>query len=485
MKRHLTFLRVTLIPTIIIVLLVRLYLGLSRYFDADEFAHLHWTWLLTHGFIPYRDFFLYHIPVFQAFLSPLFRLPDGPLPLYAARMFVWVIFLVTTGIVYMLGKKMTDRRSARIAALLFVVFPLTLDKTIEVRPDMLMTLLFLVSLLLLLPDRVKPHRLFWSGFFLGASLMIFPKMVFAVPAWLFLTWRGHIRRGTYSAAGLSVALGTGFLIPLTLTFLWLISMGVFPLAVEAVTVWSVIVNAGKLPFSLWLALSPYPSLYIDRGGLSLPWLFGTAVWVLASAGLVQTALKNRTLAGFLLLYTGGAVVFLYLFPAPYVQYFIPLSVFACILAGHALTALARRLSVLTHAGRVENAVYLLIAALALVSFLRQTSVRIGSAADNREQLGVIRDILRISKPTDTVYDMVGSYVFRPDGYYICCHPYQEFADQLPIKLPTLRGSLIAHNTRYVIMDRTGQVFWKPKPEDLEFLTATYLPSAYPKIYIKR
>ena len=78
--------------------------------------------------------------------------------------------------------------------------------------------------------------------------------------------------------------------------------------------------------------------------------------------------------------------------------------------------------------------------------------------------------------------MVGSYVFRPDGYIICCHPYAEFVDRLSPAPPTLKDSLIARNTKFIILDRTGLSLWQPKPDDLSFIKSHYLPSSYLKIY---
>lgn len=174
---------------------------------------------------------------------------------------------------------------------------------------------------------------------------------------------------------------------------------------------------------------------------------------------------------FWMAFIAGNILFIALFPVPYVQYVLPLSVAASVLAAHGLQ-------------KTTTALNMIIIVTMISSFFLQYRQRTAPGAENREQLQVIRDILKISKPTDTVYDMVGSYVFRPDGYYICCHPYAEFADKLSHPPPSLRESLMAKNTRFLILDRTGQSLWKPKREDLDFLKTHYVPSPYPKIYIR-
>jgi len=79
--------------------------------------------------------------------------------------------------------------------------------------------------------------------------------------------------------------------------------------------------------------------------------------------------------------------------------------------------------------------------------------------------------------------MTGSYVFRPDGYFLCCHPYAEFVDRLAIVPSTLRGSLVQRNTKFLVMDQKAYVFWLPKPEDLSFMLSHYVDSPYKKIYV--
>lgn len=78
--------------------------------------------------------------------------------------------------------------------------------------------------------------------------------------------------------------------------------------------------------------------------------------------------------------------------------------------------------------------------------------------------------------------MVGSYVFRPDGFFICCHPYGEFANKLVSPPLSLRESLVTTKTKFLVMDRVGFVFWQTPEPDLTFLLTNYLPTKYYKIY---
>ena len=57
----------------IVYLLVWKYrLGVARYFDIDEFAHLHWGYSFFIGEKPYADFFYFFPPFFLYLLKPIF-----------------------------------------------------------------------------------------------------------------------------------------------------------------------------------------------------------------------------------------------------------------------------------------------------------------------------------------------------------------------------------------------------------------------------
>lgn len=433
------------------VLLLRLSLSLTRYFDPDEFAHLHWTWLVANGYQPYRDFFFYILPGFPWLLSPILWLTgDSTNFLIASRVFVFLVYGITATMVYRLS------RSSLVATLIFLTFPVTIDKTIDIRPDMVMLALFFGSVLVKNP--------FVSGILFGASFLVFPKIVFSLPALFYIRLHLAIPQGAtvrnWSLG--AIVVGLGFLAYLHIHNL----TGLF---LTSVTRDSVAVTSGKVSFSLLLLLTPYPLIYLTRGGVSLPWVVNTGIWILAPVGLMALWKSDRRMATFWAAFLAGNMLFVALFPVPYVQYFLPLSVAASVLAARAR---ARSITVIK----------IIIVIAILSSFLLQYRDRTQPGAKNTEQLQVIRDLLTISKPTDTMYDMVGSYVFRPDGYFICCHPYGEFVDRLSAPIQTLRESLIQRQTKFVVMDRVGFVFWQSLPADKAFLQTNYLPTNYYKIY---
>ncbi len=489
-----------LLIAVSVVLLARFHVAIVRFFDPDEFAHLHWAWLMAQGKLPYRDFFFYATPLFQWFLFPLFKLPPSDLVLLLARLWEFALYLINVCYIFRITQLVTKSYIVpALSILIFVTFPMTFDKTIDIRPDFLMLLPYLIAIERLLAWPVLTiKRVLTVGLFFGSSFLIFFKIIYALPAAiLLLGFKRHsltvypeFAEGQESVlqdvAKTLIIFSLGFLLPIGLFLVYLFTNNLQALAWNTFTHTQFVVNTGKQTFSLFATLSPWPLVYVSKGGISIPWLVNMGVWISAIGGIVILWKQHKPFALFSACFAFPAVLFLVFFPAPYVQYFIPLSAIASILSAISIQNLEYRMQNIERKFRfiIPHSLFFILYSLFLFSFFLQYRDRISPASNNEEQLGVIRDVLAISKPTDTFYDMVGSYVFRPDGYFICCHPYAEFVDKLKAKPPTLPQSLISNNTHFLILDRTGQSLWKPKKEDLDFLKANFIQSKYRKIYIR-
>ena len=55
-------------------------LSMFRFFDADEMEHVHSTWHVLHGAVPYVDFFQHHHPLLWYVLAPRSRSPANRPP---------------------------------------------------------------------------------------------------------------------------------------------------------------------------------------------------------------------------------------------------------------------------------------------------------------------------------------------------------------------------------------------------------------------
>jgi hypothetical protein len=461
-----------LLVAIGLVILARLNMAFFRYFDSDEFSHLHWMWLVAHGKIMYKDFFFYNFPFFQFSFAPIFWLPDNPALVIIVRVIELILLCLTAFTLYRLSVKLTGKSEIGVfAAFIFAVFPMTFDKTIDVRPDILMMLTYLIAMLLILNHNLKfKYKYEAVGAIAAYGLLVLPKVIFALPAFLILVLIEKVKVNEIIKIIIGGAI-VGFIF-----LIYLLGTGTFNQAFISITRDSVAVNAGKTPFSPWKALSPWPLVYVNNGGPSWPWKVNTAIWVTAALGLIIYFTRKPKYGLFFICYFAVGILLLFLFPAPYLQYFYPFSIFGSLLSAYFIYCLIHQVEKFLPIPNLKNILIFLICLPLLYSFYIQYQIRVSPGMKNTEQMQVLADVIKMIKPNETVYDMVGSYVYRPDGYILCCHPYAEFVDRLAESVPTLKDSLIQNQTKFIVLDRTGLSLWRAKPEDLAFIKSSYLVS---------
>lgn len=81
---------------ITVALILRIPILLVRYFDPDEFEHLHAARNIYHGMIPYRDYFEHHTPFLHFFISPLYLFWGDTIPLIFVARGIMLISVVET-----------------------------------------------------------------------------------------------------------------------------------------------------------------------------------------------------------------------------------------------------------------------------------------------------------------------------------------------------------------------------------------------------
>jgi hypothetical protein len=214
----------------------RLWLLRIRSFDPDEFEHLHASWLLSKGFLPYRDYFEHHTPALYFFLAPVFAFFDVETSFAEAKammIFSRQLMCVLTGLALLLvlglGWRWRDWRVG-LAGAVFTSGTITfLKKTLEVRPDVLCAVFWMACLLLLLRAVTQTDAgtrrargfFFGSGVLLGLTVLTTQKMLFTVPGFaLTMVWYAVDRRshGTVKMRCQNVLWQlAGFALPLAVT----------------------------------------------------------------------------------------------------------------------------------------------------------------------------------------------------------------------------------------------------------------------------
>lgn len=465
--------------TIVVIVILRAYIALTRYVDPDEFAHLHWAYLLSSGKVPYKDFFINFTPVFFWILQPVVTIVRSEVVVISARLLQLMFLLALTFSLYQITLLITkNKKTGLLAGIIFLIFPMMFDKTIEIRHDTFMTLLFVVAFnILLVVKRLNYRVALGVGVIVGCSIAIGFKIAYGIPSvMLLLLFRSHKSARFTNILWFTI----GFLLPILFVLGYLVATDTFFLAWENIIHGSFLIKQGEGAFSPFKSWSPYPLVYVNKGGISIPWIVNSALWLTSIGGLIILFKKHIREAILFTTILGIGISSLFIFPTPYLQYFLCLSVFISILVAVSISYISSKINSFHYVLSIFFMVTIVLTCV--ISFGIQFSLRTGSGADNREQLTVIKDILAISKPNESVYDMVGSYIFRPDGYYICCNVYSQFANQLKLPIPDLSDSLIANNTKFIILDRGGKSLWLPYPEDLAYLKTNFLPSHKQKIY---
>ena len=232
----------TVLTLVGVPFLLRLWLLETRGLNPDELEHLHWSWCVGTGLIPYRDYFDHHTPWLHFFLSRFFsfyeveRIGDDAIAfILMARRWMWLFTGAVLTLTFCLAKTWRDRRTGLVATLLLSNTAFFLSKTLEIRPAVPAAGLLVGAILLALVAvrRAIAHtpgagwRFLASGLSLGAATMFTQKILFVGPGfalvtlWFLLDARLPLSRGErFRLAGLQVF---GYVLPVAMTlgyFAW-------------------------------------------------------------------------------------------------------------------------------------------------------------------------------------------------------------------------------------------------------------------------
>ncbi len=114
---------------------------------VDEFEHLHASWLVSIGKIPYRDFFEHHHPLLWYLSAPLVAaLYDNAVVFYVMRSFSFGISLLTVWYIYKFVLLFNSKSGAWLAVALMLGNLITIYNFYQFRPDNFMNCSFIIGL---------------------------------------------------------------------------------------------------------------------------------------------------------------------------------------------------------------------------------------------------------------------------------------------------------------------------------------------------
>lgn len=470
------------IAVLVFFLISHLYLGIHRYFDVDEFAHLHWAFDAYSGLKPYTQFLYFFPPFFLYLLSVVFLFTGKSAAAFiAGRLVSFGFFALLVTVLFFLVKKMRDTQTALFAAIVLSFLPLPFDKFLEIRPDLPAVVLAMAGMYMLIealeitPPRgsTSTHpagrvlRLFLSGFFYGLSVAMLPKVVFFLPPVvlvLILYCFTHPAGRVFGQRLIQVlkSFGIGFGIPAVFTLvLFFLSGNVSRAVYLTVTFANESAKLLGYKFPMHGSLFFYPNdTYYAASGVSLPLLVNLAIYIVATVwGVIRCVsfLDQKTRGGaYAQLLVAGTfllnfMAYMKFFPLKHAQYLIPIAPFIAFYFADAVMEVAGKLK--SSGGRIR----LIVSRVSLLSILGVMIVvgwRMNMVKKNWTNETMFSELQRVYRviPKDAyVLDLFGETLIYKDPYYICCIPYGQYAEAFAFRLPSLAEALKRTQTKYIFL----------------------------------
>ncbi|MCI0416999.1 glycosyltransferase family 39 protein [bacterium] len=452
-----------------ITLFVRIFLTFFRRLNADEFQHLHASWMVHLGLLPYRDFWENHSPLLYFLLAPVLAFfGEGISAVLAARVILSATGLGIAILVYLIARLDHSKETSLLALVVLSFSEIFLQKTIEVRTDQLLILFWLISLYFCFRSfpAKRVSLLLAAGLSLGIGMLFSPKALLCfTSAAILITVQDPSRLARIAKRLIYFSLG--FLVPIVPLALYFYAQNAHPLLIE----------------STLLQNLSYPD---TRGPsfLLLPQNLGFLLLAFAGIYLSVSDREHRKAALYrtrsLLLVPGLFLLGLLIFvlPATFSQSaltFVPILALYAGIAWQKSVAWQSRFT-------IRN--FLLLSftlTTALIIPVTVLFLRNSFAITNTEQFDRIRYILKNTKQGEEIFDGNASYIFRPQTYY-----YGALVEGIRYKIDRgeIRDSIIdalkEHSCRIVIYD--DRVSDLPEPVQ-NFIRANYLPVGQFEIFV--
>lgn len=466
------------------------YLGIHRYFDIDEYAHLHWAFNAFSGLKPYSQFLYFFPPLFLYLLSSVFLVAGKTFAAYTvARLLIFVIFLSLLGVVFLIVKRMRNTQTALLSIVTLSFLPLPFDKLLEIRPDLPATVLSLLGTYFLMDIEKKRSHILISGFFYGLAMALVPKVFFFLPFALLIVILHGVGSKKLICSLRRFALGMA--IPVALTFILFFWSGDISKAIYLTVTFAN--QSAKLlatQFPMHGSLFFYPNdTYYAQSGVSWPLIANLLIYIIATITVVirfvsflDKNTKQESFSELLVssIFIAGFIAYMKFFPLKHAQYLIVLAPFVAIyFADGAMsigTVLKRKIGEI---GRYIFLIFLLIL-FCIVGYGMNSVKKDWTNTETFSQIETIKNTI----PDDSyVLDLFGESLLYKDPYYLCCIPWGQYASAFSFNLPSLSTALKTTQTKYIYIYNEDRLHILP-PLDEKFVREHYsIATANPMILV--
>ena len=380
--------------------IVAFFVCYNKFFHLDEIEHIHSAWYIKKGYIPYRDFFEHHNPLFWFSLLPVLYLGgDSVNTILLARLFMGCVMLGSVYCAYLIAAAVSkSKETGLLAAVLLFSTTLFIEKAIEIRPDGLQVLFGMISLYCLI--RFIQSRdttyIFYTGLSVALSFLFLQKAVFLVIAYAVIGAYGFFKREISVKSALCFS--GGLLLPLLLFWAYLHMTGSWQdylltnwqlnwhhLGARAITAKPFKAITAALSSNLLLVFAAIAVVYIllkQKFNREMKIIVFIALVQVCSVAIYKTTFKHYYLFPIALCSVPGAYILTNMFAA-----------------GNLIS---------THRA----------ALVAMIMLWALPFLLIDSFNSNRFQLGKMKYVLTVTKDTDIVYDGANNFnLFRHDLHY--------------------------------------------------------------------
>jgi len=363
--------------------------------NSDESQHLHIAWSWSRGLHQYRDVFDNHMPLFHLLFAPLVAMIGERADIvFWMRLAMLPLLAVTLGSVYAIGKSLFSSSVGLWAALLLSLSTGFLLSSTEFRTDNLWTALWALAMAVLVSGPITSRRIFGTGLLVGLCFVVSLKSVLLLAALVIaalsvVRHRGALARN-FRRAGILLA---GAAAPIIAVGAWFYASGAWDAFIYCTVRHNLLPRLGneRRPERALIAV------------LALPLLILAARRIFLSAEMVTRSERLRALifvAGFSYL-----ILLVSFWPLIPRQDYLP---------AYPLVAVFLAAAALSFPAVGALAATSVICVVSLVAFLRVGLIRVDQTA---AETSLLRDVLRLSSPSDLVMDTKGETVFRTRPFY--------------------------------------------------------------------
>ena len=357
-----------------------------RYFDCDEYEHLHNAWLMTEGTLPYFNIAVQHTPLLEWIIIIFMRLTgESTLIIQLMRLFIFVISCGSLYLIYKITDELFNSKTKALLALFLIVSNLVwIVVSPEIRPDNIMIFFALLSFWFLMKYYKYQKSIYVIIFVLCAFLSMLGKQnaaVFYFAIGIVFGYDVIVRRRLFNLK---------IIVVLLITVIILLQIDVIK---DFLTI---NVNRHLVPNDIKF----WPNKWLVKIYIFNPALFLLFIFQLFSP--IKLNKKYEIIPKYLISISLVCFTFLFLMNRPFMQEMLVMIVFMGMFSANIFAEIIQKL---------DRKVFYVIIMLLMLPVLLSTKNAVFDESFS-DDIKTTRTILEIAGRDDLVFDAYGKAIFR-------------------------------------------------------------------------